>query len=169
MANDPAHPERSSVGVDGHTTYSEGIFIGYRWFDEQRLEPLYPFGYGLSYTHFDYSNLRVQPTADGGFDVNFDVRNAGAVAGDAVPQVYLDAPRSGPPGAQFAPRALVAFERYGLAAGEMKTIVLHVSARALQYWSSSLNKWVRAGGWRSVEVGGSSRDLSLSLATQFGG
>jgi hypothetical protein len=71
VANDPAHPERSSRGVDGKTTYSEGIFIGYRWFDQQKLTPLYPFGYGLSYSTFVYSKPKVVRASDGGLDVSF--------------------------------------------------------------------------------------------------
>ena len=73
-ANDPAHPERSSFGVDGETQYDEGIHIGYRWFDRQRIEPLFPFGFGLSYTRFEYSRLSVQRAADGGLDVSCTVQ-----------------------------------------------------------------------------------------------
>ena len=89
VANDPMHPERSSGGVDGRSRFSEGIFIGYRWFDRQGLEPLYPFGYGLSYTSFEYRDLALAAAADGGLDASFTLRNVGAAPGDEVPQVYL--------------------------------------------------------------------------------
>src|SRR6185437_8361086 len=63
-ANDPTHPERSAKGVDGKTTFSEGVDIGYRWFDKQGIEPLFPFGYGLSYTAFSYFYLHVKAAPD---------------------------------------------------------------------------------------------------------
>jgi hypothetical protein len=107
LANDPMHPERSSAGVDGRSTFSEGIFIGYRCFDRQGLEPLYPFGYGLSYTSFEYRDLALAAAADGGLDASFTLRNVGPAAGDEVPQVYLGPPQPAPRGAQFAHRALV--------------------------------------------------------------
>lgn len=109
-ATSPAHPERSSKGVDGRTTFSEGLLVGYRWFEDQKILPLYPFGYGLSYTQFELSELRAHAATDGGFDVTFKVKNTGRSRGDEVPQVYLAAPASPPPGVQFAPKTLVGFE-----------------------------------------------------------
>ncbi|HUI60040.1 MAG TPA: glycoside hydrolase family 3 C-terminal domain-containing protein, partial [Steroidobacteraceae bacterium] len=162
VANDPAHPERSSAGVEGKTSYSEGIFIGYRWFDQQRIAPLYPFGYGLSYTQFDYSDLSLRRSADGGLDVSFEVRNSGALAGDEVPQVYLGPPEPAPAGAQFAPRALAQFRRVRLAAGQSQRLRLHVEPRQLQYWSTADGAWRVVGGRRNLYVGASSRDMRLS-------
>ena len=86
------HPERSSRGVDGKTTYSEGIFMGYRWFDQQNLAPLYPFGHGLSYTTFTYSRLKAVRSTDGGLEVSFTIKNTGKAASDEVAQIYLGAP-----------------------------------------------------------------------------
>jgi beta-glucosidase len=171
-AHDPQHPERSLGGVGGKTRYSEGLFVGYRWFDRQRIEPLFPFGYGLSYTKFDYRSLRVAPDAHGGLTVAFTVRNVGPVRGAEVPQVYLTAPenaRAGTPQAerltadspQFAERALVAFDRVTLDAGQSRRVVLHVPLRRLQYWSEAAQRWQRASGPRAIEVGGSSRDIRL--------
>jgi beta-glucosidase len=162
LANDPAHPERSNRGVEGRTTYSEGIFMGYRWFDKQDVAPLFPFGHGLSYTTFEYSRLRIASVADGGLDVSFTVRNAGKVTGEEVPQVYLGPPRQPPPEAQFAMRALAAFDRVPVAAGQSKSVTLHVPLRRLQYWSTSNSKWVTAAGTRPVYVAASSRDIRLN-------
>lgn len=159
-ATDPAHPERSAKGVDGKTTYSEGVDIGYRWFDKQHIEPLFPFGYGLSYSSFSYSQLKVSPATDKGFDVSVRIKNTGNVAGDEVPQVYLDAPAQRPEGVQFAVRTLAAFDRVSLAAGESKDITLHVSPRALEYWSTAENRWIRSAA-RQINVGSSSQDLKL--------
>ena len=166
VSHDSAHPERSSDGVSGETTFSEGIFVGYRWFDVQKIEPLFPFGFGLSYTTFDYSNLRVESAKDGSLDVRFRLHNSGAVASDEVPQVYLDAPEE-PQGhpAQFAVHALVAFDRVHLNAGETKVLTLHVPSRSLEYWSTEAGSWVRTEGLRKLHVAASSRDLRLEAAT----
>jgi beta-glucosidase len=160
-ANDPAHPERSAKGVDGKTTYSEGVDVGYRWFDKEKIEPLFPFGYGLSYTKFDYSDLHVAKASDEGLDVSVRVKNTGSVAGDEVPQVYLDAPKEQPQGVQFAVRTLAAFDRVTLAPGESKDVTMHVAPRSLEYWSVAEKRWVRSDA-RRVRVGSSSRDLKLS-------
>jgi beta-glucosidase len=161
LANDPAHPERSSKGVDGKTTYSEGVDVGYRWFDKNNIEPLFPFGFGLSYTKFEYSDLKVSRADDGGLDVSFGLHNAGTVSSDEVPQVYLAAPSRPPRGAQFAPRALAAFDRVSVPAAETKVVTIHVPLRRLQYWSTAQSKWALATGSRVVHVGASSRDLRL--------
>ncbi|NYF90330.1 glycoside hydrolase family 3 C-terminal domain-containing protein [Tunturiibacter empetritectus] len=160
-ANAPAHPERSAKGVDGKTTYSEGVDVGYRWFDKEKIEPLFPFGFGLSYTSFAYSDLKVAKASDNGLDVSVRVKNTGSVAGDEVPQVYLDAPEQQPDGVQFAPKTLAAFDRVTLASGESKDVTMHVSPRALEYWSVAEKKWVRSDA-RRVRVGSSSRDLKLT-------
>ncbi len=161
-ATDPAHPERSAKGVNGKTTFSEGVLVGYRWFDAEKIEPLFPFGFGLSYTHFALSNLKVTPSADGGATVSVDVRNTGERAGDAVPQVYVDAPADKPAGVQFAPRVLAGFERVTLAARESRTVTITLPGRAFQYWAVAGNRWQTPSGSRSVEIGLSSRELPLS-------
>lgn len=160
--NSPAHPERSAKGVDGVTTYSEGVLVGYRWFDDQKIAPLYPFGYGLSYTRFAMSGLKVISAADGGATVKVKVKNTGSVAGDQVPQVYLDAPTKKPEGVQFAPKTLVAFDRVKLAPGEEREVTLTVAPRAFEYWSTGNKGWVKPGGSRTLMVGSSSEDLPLS-------
>lgn len=160
VSHDPAHPERSS-NAPHVTKYSEGIFIGYRWFDEQHIQPLFPFGYGLSYTKFKYSNLQATSASDGGLTVSFSIENVGKVYGDEVPQVYLGAPQDPPAGAQFAVRALAGFDRIGIEPGESKQVTIHVPLRQLQYWSTASNSWQTATGNRVVYVGASSRDMRL--------
>jgi beta-glucosidase len=163
-ATSPAHPERSAKGVDGKTTFSEGVLVGYRWFDDQNIEPLFPFGFGLSYTNFDLSGLRTEPASDGGVEVSLKLRNTGAMRGDEVPQVYLTAPANKPQGVQFAPKTLVAFERVSLDPGEEREVSLHVPLRAFQYWSVTEKRWVKTTGPRTLLVGTSSRTLPLSQA-----
>jgi beta-glucosidase len=162
VAHDASHPERSSGGVDGVTRYSEGLLVGYRWFDRERLEPLFAFGFGLSYTRFEYQSLSVRPAADGGLDVSFTLRNIGPVRGDEVPQVYLTAPDPVPHDAQFADRSLVAFERIALEPRQSKRVLLHLPLRRLQYWSDGDHRWQLAVGRRSIQVGSSSRDIRLT-------
>jgi beta-glucosidase len=161
-ATDPRYPERSAAGVDHKTTFSEGVNVGYRWFDHEHIEPLFAFGHGLAYTTFAYSALRIDRSRDGGLSVRLQIKNTGAVDGDEVPQVYLGAPDQAPSGVQFSPRCLVAFDRVHVAAGATKTVALHVPERSLQYWSPLTATWVTAAGKRSVSVGASSRDLRLT-------
>jgi len=160
-AEDPRFPERSAEGIDHRTTYSEGVNVGYRWFDRERIDPLFPFGFGLSYTEFEYSALQVARTGNGGLRLTCTVRNSGRRAGDEVPQAYLGAPGRAPPDAAFPTRKLVAFDRIHLAAGQSKTLQLTVPLRQLQYWSTSEAKWKIAAGNRTVSVGSSSRSLPL--------
>jgi len=161
-ATDPKHPERSKKGVDGKTTYSEGVNVGYRWFDKEKIDPLFPFGHGLSYTTFAYSDLNVAKASDGGLDVKVQIKNTGSMESDEVPQVYLGAPAAIPAGIQFPVRSLAAFDRIHLAAGEAKTVTLHVPQRQLQYWSTKDSRWITATGKRTLSVGASSRDLRLN-------
>ena len=167
-ATDPRFPERSAQGVDHRTTYSEGVHVGYRWFDHEQVEPLFPFGHGLSYTRFEYSGLRVRHRPDGRLRVSFTVRNAGGRAGDDVPQVYLGAPSMPPAGSDFPVRKLVAFTRLHLAAGQAATLRLVVPPRELQYWSTSEGGWRLARGERAVSVGASSRSLAMDGNIRIG-
>jgi len=160
-ANDPAHPERSAGGVDKKTKFSEGVNVGYRWFDKQKTAPLFPFGFGLSYTKFEYSDLTVHPAEGGGLFIGMKVKNAGSVAGDEVLQVYLGAPEQRPQGADFPMHALAAFDRVHLDAGQVRAIAIQVPPRSLEFWSAAEGKWIKAMGPREVLVGGSSRDLPL--------
>jgi len=160
-ATDPKFPERSKKGVDGKTTYSESIYVGYKWFDKQNIAPLYPFGHGLSYTTFAYSDLKVAKSADGGYNISVTIKNTGKVASDEVPQVYLGAPASAPAGAQFALHALAGFDRFTFQPGESRTVTISVAPRAFEYWSTTDHKFVRTSGKRELAVGASSRDLRL--------
>ena len=164
VSHDPAHPERSSRGVHGVTRYSEGIYVGYRWFDHKKIQPLFPFGFGLSYTRFRYTGLSVYRAPDGGLQVSFNVRNIGRHAGEEVTQVYLGSPAKVPARVQFAVRALAGFQRISLAAGQSRRVRMHVPLRQLQYWRKGGHRWRLARGRRIVYAGASSRNLSLSQA-----
>lgn len=161
LAHQAAHPERASTGVDGVVTYSEGIDIGYRYYDATGEKPLYPFGYGMSYTSFRYTNLQATTASDGGLNVSFVVRNTGKVAGDEVPQVYIGAPSTRPAGVQFAEKALVGYDRLSLAAGQSKSVAIHVPVRQLQYWTDAAG-WTTAASNRLVTVGGDEATAALT-------
>ncbi len=162
------HPERT-IGVKGVITWSEGEFMGYRWYDQQNLQPLFPFGFGLSYTDFELSKLHISPAVDGGFDVSLRIRNVGPRAGTEVAQVYLGPSPNVPSAVQQAIRKLVQFDRAQLDPGESQDLTVHVDRRALSYWSASEQKWLAPAGIRQVFVGTSSRDLDLQGSVDVSG
>ncbi len=162
-ATSPDYPERSGRGVDGKTTFSEGVLVGYRWFDSRHIEPLFPFGYGLSYTQFALSELKATTRADGGATITLHVKNTGRVPGDEVPEIYLQAPDDKPQGVQFAPKTLVAFDRVSLRPGEERQVTLEIASRAFEYWSVIEKKWLRPSGSRTILAGSSSGEVPLSV------
>jgi beta-glucosidase len=164
--NCPLYPGVAGPGfVSGNHGYrtmdytSNGIFVGYRWYDGHDVAPLFEFGRGLSYTSFRYSDLTVTPTATG-LDATFTVRNVGSRAGAEVAQVYLG-PSAGSP-VPLAVRSLVGFERVDLAPGRAQRVTAHVAARGLSYWSADTHRWELALGARALMVGSSSRDIRLT-------
>ena len=156
--------------------YEEGLNFGYRWFDsEEGAEYQYPFGYGLSYTDFEYSNMQVQDNGDFTYTVTVDVTNTGDVTGDDIVQVYIDDGAEIPENVQEAKKQLVAFARVeGIAPGETKTAEMTVEKRMLSYWDDSIelteradgtrDKWIVADGTRTLMAGGSSDALTLTKA-----
>jgi beta-glucosidase len=160
------HLERLNDGPNGTTDETEGIYNGYRFLDAEGITPLYPFGWGLSYTSFGYSGLRVTRAGDGGLDLTVRVTNTGHDAGSAVPQAYLGAPSKQPAGIQFAVRQLSAFDRVTLRPGQSTEVSLRVPLRQLQYWSSAKQQWITAAGSRSVFVGDADSPNSLPLASK---
>ncbi|MCI8391741.1 MAG: beta-glucosidase [Roseburia sp.] len=163
----------SGILLDGEkrTHLTEGIFFGYRWYDRYDIEPLYPFGYGLSYTTYRYDNLSVAP--DGAtFIVSLDVTNTGSCAGDEIVQVYLGKAEV-PPYVQMAEKQLAGYLRVkDLAPGETRRITIPIDERSLYYWDiayplqnrpdGTKDKWHRAVGTRQILVGASSRDIRLA-------
>jgi beta-glucosidase len=148
--------------ADG-TTESEGIYTGYRYFDKLGIATRFPFGFGLSYTTFGFSNLKVKQTDDGGADVAFTVKNTGSVAGADAAQVYVGPPSDSPAGVEFAVRSLAQFDRVDLAPGASKDVTLHVPARQLSYWSDAKQQWVLDAAGRNVWVGDADAAANLPL------
>jgi beta-glucosidase len=145
-------------------TYAEGLQMGYRWYDAQGVAPLFPFGFGLSYTTFSMSNLTVTPKISDGTQpirIQFVLQNTGGRAGAEVPQLYLGLPSSiGEP-----PKRLVGFAKVQLNSGEKATVQLTINPAAtnhpLSYWDINSNNWNTANGFYPIYVGSSSGDIAL--------
>jgi beta-glucosidase len=114
------HPERIN-GNGAEVPFSEGIYVGYRWYDQQNINPLFCFGYGLSYTSFKYSGLKIKSNP-GGLEVSFSVENTGKLQGSEVPQVYVGPPSNLPGPIQVPVQKLVGFERVNLSPGEQQHV-----------------------------------------------
>lgn len=145
-------------GVNGDVIYSEKLLVGYRWYDAKNVEPLFPFGFGLSYTTFSVTNLTVTPyVTNKNVLVSLDVSNTGSRVGAEVVQVYVAAPTN----ADEPPKQLKGFAKVQLKAGETQRITIRLDQRAFSYWNTSLGKWVLAPGEHQILAGTSSRDLPL--------
>ena len=144
--------------------YKEGIFVGYRGYDHNHTKPLFPFGYGLSYTTFKYSNLAVTPAAAGAasesrpalYNVSFDVTNTGNRAGADVAQVYVGETN---PKVPRPSKELKGFARVDLAPGETKHVSVPLDARAFTYYDVAGKRWHADAGTYSVQVGRSFDDI----------
>ena len=158
----PARPPGPADPTAPPVTFSEGLAVGYRWFDQQGTEPLFAFGHGLSYARFEYSDLAAVKTPRG-IEVSFRLRNAGSRSGAEVAQLYLG-PAAGAP-VHMAPKSLAGFERVQLRPGQSVSVTIAVGARALSYWSAERHAWELASGERPIYVGSSSRDIRLTGRT----
>jgi len=132
--------------------YQEGARVGYRWFEDQKLAPLFPFGYGLSYTSFAYENLKVVGAAT--IKAEFDVRNTGTRPGKTVAQVYVKPP--------FGPTRLVGFQKVELAPGESKHVTLYADQRLIAMFDGDANLWRIADGDYTVRLGDSAIDKAAA-------
>ncbi len=146
-------------GQDLHVTYAEGIYVGYRGFDKHQVEPLFPFGHGLTYTTFEYSGLEVAPKEAKPFqtvEVRVRVRNSGARAGTEVAQLYLRDPESR---LDRPEKELKGFRRVSLEPGETQTLTFTLDRGAMSFFDPALDDWVAEPGAFEVQVGASSRDI----------
>ena len=141
--------------------YSEGVFVGYRFYQEQHIQPAFPFGFGLSYTQFRFSGLRIQRARAGeaAASVSVSVRNTGKRSGAAVPELYVSLPSL--PGVPEPPLQLKGFDKVELAPGQSARVTMPLNARSFAYWSDAANAWQIAPGCDEIEVGPSSEELPL--------
>jgi beta-glucosidase len=152
----PASTPAQYPGVNGHATYSEGLLVGYRWFDARGIEPLFCFGHGLSYTTFGYSGLTVAAAPNGGATVSFTLKNTGSRSGAEVAQVYVGFP----PAAGEPPKQLKGFQKVFVPAGQGVPVTISLDRRAFSYWDST-GGWTVAPGTYHISVGSSSCDIRL--------
>ncbi len=159
LEDSPAFVNQSYPGCR-QVNYGEGIFVGYRFFDEINLEPLFPFGHGLSYTTFEYSNLKVPRKVEVGkqVKVSLTVTNSGAVAGKEVVQLYVADPECYLP---RPPKELKGFTKVELQPGENREVSFTLDQRALSFYDPLRKGWVAEPGEFLVLVGSSSRDIRL--------
>jgi beta-glucosidase len=142
-------------GLIIRANYREGVLVGYRWWDHNDIEPAFAFGHGLSYTRFEYSNLRID-----GDTVRATVRNSGSRSGRTVAQLYLGLPSPGE-GIVQPPWQLRGYQPLSLAPGASTEVVIPLPPRAFEYWDVGSKRWRTAPGTYRVAVGESSRDLRL--------
>jgi beta-glucosidase len=164
---DLPHPVIANSTTVFPVSYSEGFLVGYKWYDANSLTPLFPFGFGLSYTTFSFANPALADrlnSSNPNFQVTFDLTNTGAIAGAEVAQVYLGLPSStGEP-----PRRLAGWQKVFLQPGERRRVTVEVdandSSHPMSYWDVNSHSWLAAPGDYVVYLGNSSSQASLSVA-----
>jgi beta-glucosidase len=148
--------------VGPHSLYSEELLVGYRWYDAKGITPLFPFGFGLSYTTFGFSGLSVTSSGDSAV-ATFTLANTGSRPGADTAQVYVGMPAStGEP-----PRQLKGFSKLSLNPGQSQTVSIPLSATAFAHWETSSRQWVVSGGTYQIYVGDSSRNLPLRASLEL--
>ncbi len=171
LADLPANTLEQYPGTNNVVHYSEGVFVGYRHFDDGHIEPLFPFGYGLSYTTFAYKNLSVNSTnfsanpGDGGaVTIDFDVANTGKRFGKEIVQLYVGFPSSS--AIPQPPKQLKGFEKVPLQPGQTQHVHLVLDARSFSYWDVQAHDWKIQPGTYQIMIGSSSRDIQLHGSLQ---
>ena len=137
------------------------MLLGYRWFDAKNIEPLFPFGFGLSYTRFDLSDLKAEKGGDDEVSFSVRVRNSGERAGAEVVQVYADGTGGGAP---RVPHELKAYGKVFLQPGESKTVQMKTKIADLMNWDAPARKWVLSQDAFTFSAGDSSRHLPLKVS-----
>lgn len=155
-------------GKGGKVVYAEGLLVGYRYFDAKNVEPLFPFGYGLSYTTFEYSDLKIESRIDGGLkiSVSVNVKNTGPRAGAEIVQLYVHDVQSS---VERPPQELKAFSKVSLKPGEEKTVTMELNERSLAFYDVGRHRWIAEPGEFELRVGASSRDIRLKGTYVFKG
>lgn len=160
LSDSPAHSVGEFPGSNGTVNYKEGIFVGYRYFDTKNIEPLFPFGYGLSYTTYEYSGLKLpEQFEDDSIIVSFDVKNSGKFSGKEIAQVYI---KDEEPSVEKADKELKGYAKVSLEAGESKTVSVTIYKKDLGYYDEQRRDWIIDPGKYQILVGASSRDIKLS-------
>jgi beta-glucosidase len=154
-------------GAHHQVNYAEGIYVGYRHFDKDNIQPLFPFGYGLSYTTFGYKNLKLsqaQLSPDGSVTTSVDITNTGKRAGEEVAELYIHDLH---PQIDKPVRELKGFSKIALQPGETKTVQFTIYPRDLAYFDTPNHQWKADTGGYEIEIGASSRDIKQTAALQL--
>jgi beta-glucosidase len=152
-------PDPEKVRDEDYTYYDEGIYVGYRHFDKKELQVSYPFGFGLSYTDFDYEDLKVSVENDT-IQVGITIKNIGASAGKEIVQVYAEKVDSS---IDRPVQELKAFSKTKeLSSGESQTVIMQIPAEELRFWDEKSNAWSLEKGIYQIKVGASSRDIKFT-------
>jgi beta-glucosidase len=152
-------PEAEKERNIDYTIYEEGIYVGYRHFDKKGLEVSYPFGYGLSYTQFEYKKMDVEVTGDTIY-INVTVANSGNIPGKEIVQIYVTKPDTQ---IDRAVKELKAFAKTSLlGAGEAITLTLSIPVSELSYWNEEKSGWTLEKGAYTINAASSSREIRLS-------
>jgi beta-glucosidase len=144
--------------------YREGIFMGYRGYEHNHVEPQYPFGFGLSYTTFSFSMLNAAPSGEGHFTVSFDVTNTGKRSGATVAQLYVG---ESSPQIERPVKELKGFKRVVLQPGETKHVTLELDSRSFSYFNVKASNWQADAGTYTLELGDSSRNIQQKTTIQL--
>jgi len=162
LADSPAHALDAYPGKNGTVVYKEGLLVGYRWFDTKNIEPLFPFGHGLSYTQFKYSDLNLVPGPEASglpVTVKFELANTGSRAGAEVAQVYV---QEASPSLPRPLKELKGFKKVLLQPGEKQKVSVVLDRNAFAHYDPDKKGWVADKGPYKILVGSSSRDLQLT-------
>ncbi|KXH72411.1 MAG: hypothetical protein AM326_03475 [Candidatus Thorarchaeota archaeon SMTZ-45] len=173
LSDSPAHSTespRTFPGVDKKVYYDEGVFVGYRWFDQKEISPLFPFGHGLSYTDFEQKNLNLQkPTLssiDDKLTATVDVENVGNRKGSEVVQLYFTDIECSVP---RPPKELCGFEKVTLDPGDVRTVAVEVKAADLAFYDIEEHRWMIEAGQFKIHSGKSSRQILLETDLNYTG
>ncbi len=161
LEDSPAHALQAYPGKDGRVVYTEGILVGYRWFDTKKIEPLFPFGYGLSYTSFQYSSLKLIKGSDpkGPLAIaEFEIENTGTREGAEVAQLYVNQTK---PGLPRPVKELKGFQKVFLKPGGKQTVTIPLERSAFAYYDPEKKGWLAEKGEFTILIGSSSRDIRL--------
>jgi beta-glucosidase len=138
--------------------YAEGIFVGYRYLDKHHIEPLFPFGHGLSYTRFQYSNLKIEPLGDDAFLVKVEIKNIGKRKGAEVVQVYV---RDVECSLERPEKELKGFQKIFLEPGEKQRVQITLNRDAFSFYHPEKKQWIKEPGEFEIQVGGSSKNIRM--------
>jgi beta-glucosidase len=164
LQDNAAHSLGEFPGANGHVTYKEGIFVGYRWLDKQNIKPLFSFGHGLSYTTFEYGKVmadKKEMTASDNISFTLNVKNTGKRDGEEVVQLYISDLKSSLP---RPVKELKGFEKVSLKAGETKTVTLTIDKSALSYFDPEKHDWIAEPGDFEALIGSSSTDIKTKVS-----